>query len=81
MKLQTAKRIAPFFYYIPTIIVVGLRLIIPHYAFLMLIIPYYIIALYTIKKTPQDERNKVEYLKLVFLTVIHFTLYGLLFWK
>ncbi|MBL0766586.1 hypothetical protein [Marivirga atlantica] len=81
MDIQKAKRIAPFLYYIPTIIVVGFRVLIPHYFFLAIIIPYYAVSYYLINKTPKEERSNIDYFRLVFLTIIHLVLYTLMFWR
>ncbi len=81
MDIQKAKRLAPFLYYIPAILIIFFEVVIPHYLFLLLIVPYWVITFYLVRKTPVEERSNVDYLRLAFLTMAHFTLYVLMFWK
>jgi len=81
MNINKAKRLVPFLYYIPTILIVGFRVLIPHYVFLVVIVPYYLVSFYLIQKTPKEERSNIDYFRLIFLTIIHLTLYTLMFWK
>lgn len=81
MDVQKAKRLAPFIYYIPAILIIFYEVLIPHYVFLLLIVPYFALTFYLVQKTPPEERSNVDYLRLAFLTIAHITLYVLMFWR
>ncbi|MFQ3214142.1 MAG: hypothetical protein ACJAT1_002322 [Marivirga sp.] len=81
MEVQKAKRLAPFLYYIPAILIIFFEVLIPHYVFLLLIVPYFALTFYLVSKTPVEDRTNVDYLRLTFLTIAHITLYILMFWR
>lgn len=80
MDLAKAKRFASFLYWIPAVIIIWQGLLIPHYMFLALPIPYYLVIFYLINKTPKEERSQVDYARVVLISISHLVLYYLMFW-
>ncbi|ADR20719.1 hypothetical protein MATR_16550 [Marivirga tractuosa] len=79
MDLEKAKRFAAFIYYLPAIIIIMGRLPIPEIAFIALPIPYYAVFYYLYTKTEKSERNRIEFARLVLVTIAHIVLYYLMF--
>ncbi|MBK6265332.1 hypothetical protein JKA74_09795 [Marivirga sp. S37H4] len=80
MDLVKAKRFVSFVYWIPAIIVIIGGVVLPHYVFLALPIPYYVVAFYLIKQTPKDERTQIDYARIVLISISHLVLYYLMYW-
>ncbi|GAA5021225.1 hypothetical protein GCM10011506_03170 [Marivirga lumbricoides] len=81
MDLARAKRFVSFLYWVPAVIIIVGRVIVPHYVFLALPIPYYVVAFYLINKTPPEERLQVDYARVVLISISHLVLYYLMFWQ
>lgn len=79
MDVNKAKRYVAFLYWIPAIIIIGFRVPMPHYVFLMLPIPYLIATYLIMQKIPAEERNQVDYARIVLIGITHFVLYYLMY--
>ncbi|MGM0580816.1 MAG: hypothetical protein ACQETL_09055 [Bacteroidota bacterium] len=79
MDLEKAKRFSSFIYWIPAVIIIMGKIPIPEIAFLALPIPYYIIFYFLYTKTEKSQRNRIEFARLILVTISHFVLYYMMF--
>jgi hypothetical protein len=80
MDVNKAKRYVAFLYWIPAIVIIGFRVPMSHYLFLALPIPYLIATYLIMQKIPYEERNQVDYARIVLIGITHFVLYYLMYW-
>jgi len=79
MDLERAKRFSSFIYWIPAVIIIIGKVPIPELAFIALPLPYYAIFYFLYTKTEKSQRNKVEFARLILVTISHFVLYYMMF--
>jgi len=79
MDLEKAKRFSSFIYWIPAVIIIVGKIPIPELAFLGLPLPYYAVFYYLYTKTEKSQRNKIEFARLILVTLSHFVLYFMMF--
>jgi len=79
MDLERAKRFSSFIYWIPAVIIIIGKVPIPELVFIALPLPYYAIFYFLYTKTEKSQRNKVEFARLILVTISHFVLYYMMF--
>lgn len=81
MDLEKAKRFSAFVYWIPAIIIVVGRVPIPQMLFVALPLPYYAVYYYLHQKTEESDRSRVEFVRLILVTISHFVLLYMMFYQ
>ncbi|WMN06958.1 hypothetical protein [Marivirga arenosa] len=81
MNLESAKRYSSFIYWIPAVIIIMGRIPISELAFIGLPIPYFAVFYYLYTRTEKSERNRVEFARLILVTISHFVLYYMMFYR
>jgi hypothetical protein len=79
MDLEKAKRFSSFIYWIPAVIIIMGKVPIPQVAFIALVVPYYAVFYFLYTKTEKSERNRIEFARLILVTISHFVLYFMMF--
>lgn len=79
MDLERVKRFSSFIYWIPAVIIIMGKVPIPEMAFIALPLPYYGVFYFLYTKTEKSQRNRIEFARLILVTISHFVLYYMMF--